>query len=251
MPLFDESALPAGRELLLPVEEQKKRYTLEMVQRNQARYSAIIAALGEGHGVRSICRAFAVGQHTVEEIRDREASLVATEKERARKLAMRIARACGERLLESVEDGTLPVSLLPVSYGIATDKSIALAGEPSQVITVRHEMDQESLRRMFRELEQPVIEVETIPSESESRENCEERPQIEHSSAVAVPDVVGLVPGTTETVTLAPSGFDYAPPSTTTATTGGGGGRVSRGPSGSPMGSASENLDAKEDFVHA
>ncbi|MBK8002309.1 MAG: helix-turn-helix domain-containing protein, partial [Verrucomicrobia bacterium] len=183
--LFDESQLPAGRELLLPAEEQRRRFTADMVARNQERYRAIVGAIAEGLGVRQICRAFGVSHHTVQAIRERDPQLVATEKERARGEFRQLVRLASDRLREALENDELAPGQLPVALGILVDKSLALEGQPMMTVAVRHEVDQESVRRMFESLAQPVtLDVRAL--DSESGENGADSPQKE-----AIDDDVG------------------------------------------------------------
>jgi hypothetical protein len=162
IPLFDESQLPSGWELLLPAEEQRHRFTGERVALNQARHQAIIQALGEGLGIRQICRAFSVSQHTVEGIRERDASLVATEKERTGRQLRRIVRMTLGRLEEALENDEITPGQLPVTAGILIDKSLNWDGQPTHTIAVRHELDQAKVLEMFRQMQQPVIEAELV-----------------------------------------------------------------------------------------
>lgn len=150
--LFDAEDLGLGRELLLPPEEQAKRYTGEHVARNQERYRQIVAAIAEGIGVRAICRAFSVSHHTVQVIREREAALVATEKERIARGFGRLQWCLLERLTEAVEKDLLPVAQMGVVLGIVSDKKAALeSGGVTQRIVVEH-VNQESVRAKFASL---------------------------------------------------------------------------------------------------
>lgn len=161
--LFDESQLPSGRELLLPLEEQRHRFTGGQVRLNQERYAALVSALGEGLGVRQICRAFKVSPHTLETIRERDAELVATEKERSGRKLRRLVRMTMDRLEEALANDEITAGQLPVTLGILVDKSLAFEGQAVATVTVRHEIDQEQVRRMFQELQGPVIDVESAP----------------------------------------------------------------------------------------
>jgi len=135
-PLFDESQLPAGRELLMSETEQRKRFTGEHVARNRERYDAIVAALGEGLGVRQIARAFGVSQHTIEAIRERDAALVATLKERTGAQLRRLVRMSLEALEEALAQNKIAPGQLPVAAGILIDKSLLWDGQATAIVSV-------------------------------------------------------------------------------------------------------------------
>lgn len=154
--LFDPDQLPVGRELLLPVAEQRHQFTAERVALNQAKYQAIVGALGEGLGVRTICRAFHVSHHTVFTIRDRESALVATVKEEMSRRCLNIAKMAAERFEEAVANNEISPGQLPVAVGILVDKSLLLAGEVTHRIEVRSGLDQDAVRKAFEALSRPI-----------------------------------------------------------------------------------------------
>jgi hypothetical protein len=209
-PLFDESQLPVGRELLLPEEEQQRRFTGAVVARNQSRYQAIVQALGEGLGVRQICRAFGVSHHVVQVIRERDAALVATEKQDTGRKLRRLVRLALERFEDGLANGEITAGQIPVATGILIDKSLAWEGH-QQPITVRHELelDQWKLRAMFAALQAPVIDVELAP-DSESGALGPTRPQKGLMPLPAVPDVV-IPPSSPPSSPTAPAARQASP----------------------------------------
>jgi hypothetical protein len=219
-PLFvDESQFSSGSELLVPKAEQAHRFTGELVARNEAKYLAIVRALGLGLGRRQFARAFGVSHHTVQAIFEREPAMVATEKESTGRQLRRVVRMSLDATEEALEKGEIPKGSLPVTTAILIDKSLNWDGQATHTVTVRHEWDQEKLRASFRALEQPAIEAELVTPESVSG-GIEAKPlQIWQIGEGVVADVVGCAAPTTATATLAPSGFDLAPPSTITTTT--------------------------------
>jgi hypothetical protein len=127
--LFDESELPAGLEVVMPEETQRKRFTAEQVARNQGRYREIVHAIAGGMPVRSICKAFSVSHHIVKIIREREPDLVATEKKRMSASLGHAARMGVEEFMEQVARGEVEAKVLPVAVGIFLDKKALLDGE--------------------------------------------------------------------------------------------------------------------------
>lgn len=207
-PLFDEAELPAGRELLVPVEEQRHRFTGELVARNVAKYAAIVGALGEGLGVRQIARAFGVSHHTVECIRERESALVATEKERTGRKLRRLVRMSLDALEEALTAGTISAGQLPITAGILIDKSLLWDGQATAIVAHRHELDQEKVRRLFNALQGPLIE---LAPDSESGEMPPEGQQKALIPPASVSDVVISCPPVAGATTSATSpGMDDA-----------------------------------------
>lgn len=260
-PLFDESQLPVGRELLMPIEEQRHRFSGELVARNQARYQAIVAALGEGISMRSICKAFAVSQHTVEGIRERDAALVATEKERTGRKLRLLVRMAVDRLQEAFEKNELSAGQLPVTLGILVDKSLNWEGQSTQTVTLRHEIDQSKVLAFFASLAAPlnlppgpVLEAVEVTPDYQSGDSAAKAPPIATSSGRGAIDgsicgppapttTSSLDPGPPPAVSPADLADLAAPPQAQQA-----GGGVAVGSTGrqDPMGRPSENLDANE-----
>ena len=252
--LFDPAQFPSGSELLLPREEQAHRFTGEIIAKNEAKYLAIVHALGQGMGRRQIARAFGVSHHTVQAIWEREPVLVATEKEKTGRQLRRVTRMSLDALEEALDEGRITHGQLPVTTAILLDKSMAWDGQATTVVAVRHEIDQHKVRALFESL-RPPLEAEILSPDSESSGTASNAQQIAALAVDATPDVAPLaLPTTTETTTTVPGGFDMAPPSTTTHTTaaaaspppptdsGGGGGRISAAGRRETMGCLSEIL---------
>jgi hypothetical protein len=145
--LFDESMLPAGRELLSLEEDAKRgRFTGEIVARNRERYARIVRCLAEGIGIRATARAFGCSTSTVQAIRDREGLAIGTEKKELSTKLGHFARMAGERLIEELDN--IPIGQLPVAMGIALDKKAQLDGEASAIVEhrTRREPDPEDIR---------------------------------------------------------------------------------------------------------
>jgi len=263
IPLFDESQLPAGRELLLPIEVQRHQFSGERVARNQERYAAIVQALGEGLGVRQIARAFACSQHTIEGIRERSASAVATQKEQTGAKLRRLVRMTLERLEECLEKDLISPGQLPVTAGILIDKSLAWEGQATATVTHRHEIDQDAVRRLFASLQPPgalvmeanFVDVEAAP---DSKSGDWARNVLSHNDerGYGVSDGVNSGAATTVSLTLPPLPTITTAGSSTTSTVttaaaatmaadGGGGGRDLTGGLHISMDVALENLNVK------
>ncbi len=163
-----------GRELLLPEVEQRKRFTGEQVARNRERYEGIVAALGEGVGVRAICRAFRCSPHTVRTIEEREPRLVATLRDRTARRFQRASSVVLESFMEDLERGTVPPATKWIAAATFQDKAILLSGGATSRHEVVSQGPQEALADRFAALKQArVVEIgagEASP-DSESGDN--------------------------------------------------------------------------------
>jgi len=188
--LFDEKELPVGRELLWSDEKQRHQFTGEVVARNQAKYQAIIDALGEGLGVRQISRAFHVSHHTVIGIRERESNLVAAQKERTGIELRRLVSMATEAVQEALADRLIPAASLPVTLGILIDKSLTWDGQATAIVRHEHQIDQGKVLASFAELRAPILEAEVEASDSESGALALNPPQKENEQSQCVNDAV-------------------------------------------------------------
>jgi len=258
-PLFDESQFPEGHELVMPLIEQQKRFTGAVLARNRERYLEVVRALGQGLGRRQIARAFGISTHTVQAIFEREPELVATERLKTGTQLRRVVRMSLDALEEALAEGKISAGQLPVATAILLDKSAAWDGQPSQVMVVRHELDQSAVLRAFADLRsRPALEAELVPSpDSQSGAMGLDVPQIGvigPAVPAGVPDLVGRGTSST-TAEVAPPGQGPTEPIAERAATAaervtsggsgetGGGGRRLRAPPPRSMGSPPENLN--------
>lgn len=105
--LFYEPQSPAGRELLLPTEEQRHQFTADVVARNQ----------------------------------ERDLALVATQKERGRGEFRSLVWLVSDQLREALGNDELLSGQLPVALGGEVDKSPALRGSGRWAGAGWHEVD--------------------------------------------------------------------------------------------------------------
>jgi len=166
-----DNPLPDEHGMLLPVPEQKHRFTAEKVQKNKERYESIKRAIGCGVPVLTICEIFKVSHHIVGLISAREPDLVASGKKRLASKFRHGAHLALESAIDDIAEGRMPPSSKPVSAGIFTDKSIQLEGEATIVVEHRQAADPAELARQAREaLARQVIEVEEV--QPKSKENA-------------------------------------------------------------------------------
>jgi hypothetical protein len=131
-PLLPGMDIEAGAELLQPVEVQRSAHSGKIVEANQARVQAILAARAMGLSIRQVCSAYQVGTHTLVELERRHGAKLATLKERvARRLGAFVELGL-DRMLESV--GSMDPDKLPLAVAIAIDKMQVLTGEPSIIV---------------------------------------------------------------------------------------------------------------------
>jgi hypothetical protein len=159
--LFDPAAIPKGHELLtIDKDERAGKFTGERIARNREKYLGIVRALAEGMGIRRTARAYGVSTNTVAAIREREPSLIETEKKDLSRLMGRFVTMATERLIE--EHDQIPIGQLSVSLGIVQDKKALLDGDPTIRIEERIEvaLSPGDVRSMLARLKDRALEIE-------------------------------------------------------------------------------------------
>lgn len=127
----------SGAELLTVDEDAKTgRYSGVIIDKNRAKVRAICAALAEGIGVQRIARAFAVSTHTVLAMRERHPELIAIEKKQLSGQVGRILKLSADRFEAALINGEVSPALLPVAFGIFTDKQAQLEAALSGSVAV-------------------------------------------------------------------------------------------------------------------
>jgi hypothetical protein len=107
--------------------ERRGEFTAERLMESRPTiYRALVDGLGQGLGVRQLCRAYRVSHHTVAAVMARESSTVATLKERTVATLRTFGRLAADRLLDEVDQ--IPIQSLPIALGIAVEKAELLAG---------------------------------------------------------------------------------------------------------------------------
>ena len=167
--LFDEGVYTGGQELLVPESVQLRQFTTERVQRNQARFAAILRALGEGMPQTQIARAYGVSRNTLGAIIARHPHLVERERRMTAGLSAVLARGCAEKMLEMID--RIPANVLPIVMGIATDKSLLLDGRPTAITETKRGPTADELNAYIDSL--PRAQVST--SDAQSDENGQNR----------------------------------------------------------------------------
>lgn len=100
-----------------------------------AKRERILARLANGDSAIQIAHENKHGQTEVRAIRDSEAVRIDEIKRELAVQARQIARQAGTRILERLEENTMPSNLLPSTYGISIDKYLALSNAaPAQAL---------------------------------------------------------------------------------------------------------------------
>lgn len=182
-PLLFE-AMPEARENLnCTARANRKEYTAEWLFKYRRKdYDAIVTALSEGFGIRQICRALHVSHHTVELVRLRESSLVATLKKGTVEKLRTFVRLASDRLIDEVYD--MKLESLPVAIGILTEKAQLLDGEA----TARVEEHRVVTHRDYEDM------VRTYEAEAVETGLSEEKNSAKETLALASPDVAVGIP---------------------------------------------------------
>ena len=141
--------------------ERRGEFTAERLMESRPTiYRAIVDGLGQGLGVRQLCRAYRVSHHTVSAVMARESAAVATLKERTVATLRTFGRLAADRLLDEVDQ--IPIQSLPIALGIAVEKAELLAGGATS--RIEHTESGPTHEDYIRMISGKVIEAETVPA---------------------------------------------------------------------------------------
>ncbi len=141
--------------------ERRGEFTAERLMESRPTiYRAIVDGLGQGLGVRQLCRAYRVSHHTVAAVMARESSAVATVKERTVSVLRTFGRLAADRLLDEVDQ--IPIQSLPIALGIAVEKAELLAGGATS--RIEHTESGPTHDDYIRMISGNVIEAELVPA---------------------------------------------------------------------------------------
>jgi hypothetical protein len=131
------------------------RFTAERVLRTRPKtYRAIVKLLADPDAkVLPIAKLHRVSEHTVRAIREREAVAIAERKQRLMSIFANVAELSAERMEELAGQASLRDA--GITSGIATDKLLALSGDPSFTQTQQHlhwHLQSNDVARQFNEL---------------------------------------------------------------------------------------------------
>jgi hypothetical protein len=139
--------------------ERRGEFTAERLMESRPTiYRAIVDGLGQGLGVRQLCRAYRVSHHTVAAVMARESAAVATLKERTVSVLRTFGRLAADRLLDEVDQ--IPIQSLPIALGIAVEKAELLSGGATS--RIEHADSGPTHEDYLRMIQGKVIEAELV-----------------------------------------------------------------------------------------
>jgi hypothetical protein len=97
-------------------------------------YRRVVELLAEPRehvSYREICRRCHVTDDTVKAVEQREAVPIAARKQQVMMQAARIAKRAADRVEDEIDDAPLPQAV--VTFGVMTDKIVALSNDPQQI----------------------------------------------------------------------------------------------------------------------
>jgi hypothetical protein len=137
-------------------------------------YRRIVRLLAEPRehiSIREICRQYHVTDDTVKAIEQREAVPIAARKQTLMLQAVRIAQLAADRVDDQI--GGAPLSQAVVTFGVMTDKLLALSVEPSLTILHKHTHTHQhelvaalhaAVERIEKRAQADVVEVPALPA---------------------------------------------------------------------------------------
>ena len=123
-------------------------------------YRRVVRLLAEPRefvSIREICRQCHVTDDTVKAIEQREAVPIAARKQTLMLQAARIAQLAADRVEDQIGDAPLTQSV--VTFGVMTDKLLALSGEPA--LTIHHEHTHSHQVELLNALNAAVAKIKT------------------------------------------------------------------------------------------
>lgn len=139
-------------------------------------YRAVVHALGEGMGIRSIAKVFKISHHTIIAIREREGIQIATIKQRTSRDLRAFASIAAERLVEEMD--SIPLQSLPVAIGIAIDKAQLLDGEATSILGKEEKrITPDDFNDYLKGIEAQVLETVSVADEESTKEPLPESPE--------------------------------------------------------------------------
>lgn len=141
--------------------KRKGNYTGERVKllrpETYCRIVRLLAEPREHISIREICRQCHVTDDTVKAIEQREAVPIAARKQTLMLQAARIAQLAADRVEDQIGDAPLPQAV--VTFGVMTDKLLALSGEPT--LTIHHEHTHTHQVELLNALNAAVAKIKT------------------------------------------------------------------------------------------
>jgi hypothetical protein len=131
----------------------------------------IVNALANGDSKRAIARALRVSNNTVTAIAEQEWQRVAARKAKLAARYEKLADLYTERQIDELESGAkIPLNLCQSGGGIATDKAMALRGDPYLIIQQKVDLQNqngelEAIQRMYDLIASIAARIKTIPAE--------------------------------------------------------------------------------------
>jgi hypothetical protein len=137
------SELNNGESPSLPLHRKPKRHTAKHCPFSIR--ERIVNALANGDSKRSIARALQVSIHTINAVAEQEWQRVAARKAKLAARYEKLADLYTERQIDELESGAkIPLNLCQSGGGIATDKAMALRGDPSLIIQQKVDLQNQS-----------------------------------------------------------------------------------------------------------
>jgi hypothetical protein len=185
--------------------ERRGEFTAERLMESRPTiYRAIVDGLGQGLGVRQLCRAYRVSHHTVSAVMARESQTVATLKERTVSVLRTFGRLAADRLLDEVDQ--IPIQSLPIALGIAVEKAELLAGGATS--RIEHTESGPTHEDYIRMISGNVIEAELVPSIGFKGEEVAQKGDDQAAVVQAEPVPTVLLPGVSPAAML-PTGNNW------------------------------------------
>ena len=132
----------------------------KLAEKDPAKYARIVQALGEKKPVTRIAKSERVAPETVAAILKREEKSVTAVQTLTAGLTSYASQACLLKIIEKIEDDSLPAGVLPITFGILRDKERADLGQATTVVEHKTTVTIEEVAKELESMKNEVIDVE-------------------------------------------------------------------------------------------
>ena len=154
--------------LTTPEETCPSLFTGNALAKNDpVKYGRVVQKLAEGMSMNRVAKQEKLSPGTVAAIARRERKTVDSVQSLTAGLTSYASQACLERIIQKLDDDSMPPGVLPICFGILRDKEMADAGKASTIIEHKKTLTVEEVRTQLEEMKKEAIEVKTEDLDAE------------------------------------------------------------------------------------
>ena len=144
----------------------------KIADRDPAKYARIVQKLGESKPMSRIAKEEKVSPETISAISKREAKSIDAVQSLTAGLTSYSSQLCLLKIIDKLEDDSLPPGVLPITFGILRDKEKNDLGQATAVIEHKTAITLEQVKGELDKMREEVIEVDSRRAEIESKHDA-------------------------------------------------------------------------------